>query len=72
MNELKNIILKLIKEIESKENNLNVRGGRGYSTGTANPDKTVKVSNNLGKEYVEDVEEYILKPVKISKAFKKG
>ena len=70
MNELKEIIKKLIKEIEKKETNLrvvSVNGGHGkvYS------DNTVGVLKKLGKEEGEEQEEYVLKPVEISKAFKK-
>ena len=72
MKELKEIILKMLNEIEQKENNLKVRGGKGYGFGTAYPDKTVSVLRNLGYQESEDPEEeYDLKPVKISKVFKK-
>jgi len=71
MNELKDLILEILKEIEDKENNLKVSGGRGYSTGKAYPDKTVGVLKMLGEEEGESQEEYELKPVKTSKAFRK-
>ena len=71
MKELKELILEILKEIEDKENNLKISGGRGYSTGKAYSDKTVGVLKMLGEEEGEPQEEYELKPVKTSKAFKK-
>ena len=35
MDELKEIIIKLLNEIEEKETNLSITGGRGYSAGKA-------------------------------------
>lgn len=72
MDELKELIEKLLKEIDQKENNLNIAGGRGYSAGKPYPNKTVGVLRMLGHEEGEELEEYNLEPVKISKAFKKG
>ena len=73
MNELKEIIALLIKEIEEKDNIINVSGGRGYGVGKAKVKDYHGVSKNLGIETEkESEEEYVLKPVKISKAFKKG
>ena len=69
--ELKSIINLLIKEIEEKENIINVSGARGYGTGKARVKDYHGVSKNLGNEENEEQEEYQLKPVKISKAFKK-
>ena len=71
MNGLKEIILLLLKEIESKENILNISGAKGYGTGKARPKNPHSVSKNLGFEEGEESEEYELKPVKISKAFNK-
>lgn len=70
MNELKEIIRKMILEIEKKETNLRVNSVDG-GHGKVYPDKTVSVLRMLGKEEGEEQKEYILKPVKISKAFKK-
>ena len=71
MNNLKELILQILNEIEKKETNLSIAGGRGYGTGKAYPNKTVGVLQMLGSEEGEKKEEYELKPVKISKAFKK-
>ena len=71
MNELKEIISILIKEIEQKENILNISGARGYGTGKARVKDPHSVSQNLGYEENEEFEEYEIKPVKVSKAFKK-
>ena len=72
MNELKEIILKILQEIENKENILNISGAKGYGTGRARPKNPHSVTKELGyQEEEEKEEEYVLKPVKISKAFKK-
>ena len=71
MDELKNIIAILLKEIEEKERIINVTGGRGYGTGKATANDYHGVSTHLGPERKEKQEEYVLKPVEISKAFKK-
>ena len=71
MDELKLIISKLLKEIESKEKIVNVKGGRGGGPGSVFSDNTVGVLRMLGNEEGENQKEYILKPVEISKAFKK-
>ena len=65
------LMLEILSEIEKKDTNLTVAGGKGYSAGKAYPNKTVGVLKMLGKEYKEKPEEYELKPVKVSKAFKK-
>ena len=70
MDELKEIIEKLLIEIEKKETNLRVTSVNG-GHGKVYPDNTVGVLKMLGKERGEHQEEYILKPVEISKAFKK-
>ena len=78
MNELKDIIAILLKEIEEKERIVNVTGAGGYGTGTATANDYHGVSTNLGRsianepEDIESPEKYIIKPVEISKAFKKG
>ena len=71
MENFKDLILEILKEIESHENNLKIAGGRGYATGKAYADKTVGVLKLLGEEELEEQEEYKLKPVKISRKFKK-
>lgn len=71
MKSLYEIMINVLNEIERKDTNITVTGGRGYGAGKAYPNKTVSVSNLLGKEYKEDPEEYKLKKVEISKAFKK-
>ena len=63
-------LLKL-KEIKEKETNVKISGGKGYSAGKIYPDKTVGVNKSLGKETNPEQENYTLKPVKISKAFKR-
>jgi len=71
MTDIVRLIEALIKEIEQNDNILNISGGRGYGTGKARVKDPHPVSKNLGKEEGEEQEEYNLKPVKISKAFKK-
>lgn len=71
MKDLNNLILEMISEIEAKENNMSVSGGRGYGAGKVYSNKTVGVLKMLGKSYQEEEQEYKIKPVKISKAFKK-
>ena len=68
---LYSLMLKILNEIEKKENNVNISGGRGYSTGKVYPDKTVSVLQNLGITEHDPEEKYKIKPVKISKAFKR-
>ena len=69
MTSLKNLIFEILNEIEKKETNLRVNSvGGGH--GKVYPDKTVSVLRMLGNEEGEEQEAYILKPVKISKAFK--
>ena len=65
------LMLTILNEIEQKENNMKVAGGKGYSAGKAYPDKTVGVLKMLGHEEREEKEEYELKPVVISKAFRR-
>jgi hypothetical protein len=69
--ELEKIIILLLKEIEEKENILNVSGAKGYGTGKARAKDYHGVLKNLGVENNEEQEQYQLKPVQISKAFKK-
>ena len=68
--DLKELIFEILNEIEKKETNLSIAGGRGYGSGKAYPNNTVGVLKMLGHEEGESQEEYELKPVKISKAFK--
>ena len=65
------VLISLITEVEDNRNNLSIKGGRGYSAGTVYPDKTVGVLKLLGHEDGQEEEDYILKPVQVSKAFKK-
>ena len=65
------IMLAVINEIEKKETNLTIAGGRGLGPGKAYPNKTVGVLKLLGKEHKEEAEEYELKPVQVSKIFKR-
>ena len=69
--DLKELIFEILNEIEKRETNLSIAGGRGYGAGKAYPNNTVGVLKMLGHEEGEDQKEYELKPVKISKAFKK-
>ncbi len=71
MEDLKELINQILNEIEHKENIINLSGGRGYGVGEAKPKDPHPVSRNLGKGYGEEQEEYELKPVKVSKAFKR-
>ena len=71
MTDLKDLIIEILNEIEKKETNLTVAGARG-GPGKAYPNKTVGVLKMLGEEEGEKQEQYVLKPVEISKAFKKG
>ena len=71
MNDFKKLILEILNEIEKKDSNVNVAGGKGYGTGKVYPDKTVGVLKMLGHEEGEEQENYEFKPVKISKAFKR-
>jgi len=71
MNSLKNIFLKILNEIEKNDNILNITGGRGYGTGKARVKEPHSVTKNLGNEEGEEEEIYILKPVKVSKVFRR-
>ena len=71
MNDFKQLVLEILNEIEKKETNLSITG-KGYSAGKAYPNKTVGVLKMLGYEEGEDQEKYELKPVEISKAFKRS
>ena len=71
MFDLKKLIIEILNEIEKKETNLSITG-KGYSAGKAYPNKTVGVLKMLGYEEGEDQEKYELKPVEISKAFKRS
>ena len=66
------IMLRFLNEVESKESNVTIAGGRGYSIGKAYPSKGVGVMRMLGKdpdfESDEENDSYN-KPVKISKVF---
>jgi hypothetical protein len=71
-------MLEILNEIEKKESNVNVAGGKGYGVGKVYSDKTVGVLRMLGKSMYEDDEdenkeqkESSKEPVKISKVFKK-
>ena len=72
------LMLKILNEIEKKESNVNVAGGKGYGTGKVYPAKTVGVLRMLGKSMYpgnedenKDQNKNSSKPVKISKAFLK-
>ena len=69
---LRQLVLEILNEIEKKETNLNIAGGKGYGAGKAYPNKTVGVLKMLGHEHGESQEKYELKPVEISKAFKRS
>lgn len=66
------LILKVLNEIEKKETNVNIAGGKGYGAGKVYSNNTVSVLSLLGDEENEESEEYNIKPVKISKVFKRG
>ena len=70
MKEFKQIILTILKEIQEKEMIVKTAGGRGGS-GKVFPANSVGVLRKLGHESLSSEEEYVLKPVEISKAFKK-
>jgi hypothetical protein len=67
--ELCNIIVRLIKE--SDDRILNIRGGKGYGVGHPYPMKSSPLPVYGEVENLEQVETQD-EPVKISKAFKKG
>jgi len=69
--QLVEIIKKLIKE--SDERILNVRGGKGYSTGHPYPNKKGPrpTLGDPGPYAVDEEEDDNTEPVQISKAFKK-
>ena len=69
MDDLKELIIEILNEIEKKDSNVVVAGGKG-GPGKVYSDKTTSVLKNLGKEENEEPEDYILKPVEISKAFR--
>ena len=71
MKNLNEIILEILNEIEENDNILNLSGIKGYGTGSARVKDPHSVSKNLGPEKKEKQEEYVSKPVEISKAFKK-
>ena len=71
MNELKKIIKILIREIEEHDNILNISGATGYGVGKARAKDYHGVSKNLGDEEIEKQAEYEIKPVSISKAFRR-
>ena len=71
MNDLKDLILELLNEIEAKNDVVARAGGLGYGSGKIYSKKSVGVLKMLGKEYGEEPDDYKLKPVKISKAFKR-
>ena len=66
------VIKKLIRESEDRI--LNIRGGKGYSAGSTYPNKK-EIKPSLGSpgpyEPDENKEDTEIKPVQISKAFKK-
>jgi hypothetical protein len=68
--DMKKIYLAVLNEIEKRETNLSIAGGKGSGAGKAYPNKSVGVLQLLGYEENELPEEYEIKPVKISKAFK--
>ena len=64
---LEDIMLEVLNEIESI---VKVAGGRGLGTGKVYPNRSQKPGYGETSEK-EKKEKYILKPVKISKAFKR-
>ena len=72
MTDLNKLILEILNEIEENDNILNLSGIKGYGTGHARIKDPHSVSEKLGTEKGEEKEEYKLKPVKISKIFKRG
>ena len=71
MTDLKDLILELLNEIEARDSVVARAGGTGYGSGKIYNKKSVGVLKKLGKEYGEEPEDYEIKPVKISKAFKR-
>ena len=71
MEELKNLIIEFLNEIEEKDNILQLSGGRGGGVGKARPKDPHPVSRDLGHEEGKEQKEYELKPVKVSKIFKR-
>ena len=64
---IEKIILSILNEIEEKV--VKVSGGKGYGVGKIFPSNINTPFH--GKEEIEKKQKYILKPVKISKAFKR-
>ena len=68
------IMIKFLNEVESKESNVTIAGGKGYGIGKAYPSKGVGVSRLLGKYSELDIDEdsdCSQAPVKISRIFTK-
>jgi hypothetical protein len=66
------IMISFLNEVESKESNVTIAGGKGYSVGKAYPSKGVGVTRLLGKDSEIDMEEdleSLIAPVKISRIF---
>lgn len=69
---IEDIIIEIITELTKQETSVSVTGGKGYAAGKVYPSSPVGVLTLLGSEENEEQKEYKFKPVKISKAFKKG
>tara|TARA_B100000674_G_C37961434_1_gene972211 strand:- start:226 stop:468 length:243 start_codon:yes stop_codon:yes gene_type:complete len=67
------IMIRFLNEVESKDSNVTIAGGHGYSIGKAYPSKGVGVMKMLGKDPDADLEEEENEssdaPVKVSKVF---
>ena len=64
------IMLTIIEELELRQKVINVRGGRGYSTGHPHAPRQISGYSVIDPTE-EEPEKYINKPVKVSKAFRK-
>ena len=64
------IMMTIIEELELRQKVINVRGGRGYSAGHPHAPRQISGYGVIDPTE-EEPEEYINKPVKVSKAFRK-
>ncbi len=71
MNDLKELIFEILKEIEEKDSIVSRAGGLGYGSGKIYSKKSVGVLKMLGREFGEEPTKYTLEPVKVSKVFKR-
>ena len=64
------IMMTIIEELELRQKVINVRGGRGYGVGHPHAPRQIS-GYGIVDPTEEEPAEYINKPVKVSKAFRK-